>query len=61
MKEAGVYYGPWRVNPGFLSVRIKSWLQVSKVFGDVEAKREALGGKSGVVVSTPDVKVIELN
>jgi protein phosphatase 2C family protein 2/3 len=44
---------PFRVTPGNLSV--------SRTIGDVRAKVERLGGKKGVVVSTPDVNVVNLD
>ena len=39
--------GPYRVNPGRLSV--------SRTFGDLEAKHPEVGGMPGVVVCDPDV------
>ena len=44
-----LYAGPIRVRPGGLSV--------SRTIGDIEAKSIKYGGKSGVVVSTPDVYI----
>ena len=38
-----MFLGPFRVLPGRLSV--------SRTFGDIEAKLEKFGGKSGVVVA----------
>lgn len=46
-QEIVLYAGPFRVRPGGLSV--------SRTFGDIEAKREALGGKKGVVVADPEI------
>ena len=40
--------GPVRVIPSRLSV--------SRSFGDAEAKLERLGGKPGVIISTPEIK-----
>jgi serine/threonine protein phosphatase PrpC len=48
-----VLIGPYRVFPGRLSV--------SRTFGDVEAKIPKLGGIPGVVIATPEIKVIKLN
>lgn len=42
-----LYAGPFRVRPGGLSV--------SRTFGDIEAKKEFLGGKKGVVVVDPEI------
>jgi protein phosphatase 2C family protein 2/3 len=44
---------PFRVTPGNLSV--------SRTIGDVRAKIERFGGKKGVVVSAPDVNVVNLD
>ena len=30
-------------------------LSVSRTFGDIEGKLEELGGKSGVVIATPEI------
>jgi hypothetical protein len=48
-----ILIGPYRVFPGRLSV--------SRTFGDVEAKIPKLGGIPGVVIATPEIKVIKLN
>jgi len=39
--------GPFRVLPGRLSV--------SRTFGDIEAKLEKYGGKTGVVIAQPEI------
>jgi hypothetical protein len=44
---------PWRVNPGRLSV--------SRTFGDIFAKHESLGGKSGVITADPDLYEYEID
>ena len=44
---------PFRVFPGNLSV--------SRTIGDIKAKIEKYGGKKGVVISTPDVELINLD
>ena len=44
---------PWRVLPGRLSV--------SRTFGDVQAKTEKFGGKSGVVIPKPDITEFDLD
>ena len=46
-QDAVMYAGPFRVRPGGLSV--------SRTFGDIEAKRETLGGKKGVVIADPEI------
>ena len=45
--------GPHRVLPGRLSVVI---MQVSRTFGDAEAKLARFGGNPGVIVAVPDVR-----
>ena len=42
-----VFYGPFRVLPGRLSV--------SRTFGDIEAKMEKYGGKKGVIIAQPEI------
>ena len=42
-----MFLGPFRVLPGRLSV--------SRTFGDIEAKMEKYGGKSGVVIAQPEI------
>lgn len=44
---------PWRVYPGQLSV--------SRTIGDASAKLERFGGKKGVVISTPEIREIDLD
>ena len=44
--------GPTRVLPGRLSV--------SRTFGDVETKLASLGGKSGVIIATPDIRSFDI-
>ena len=44
---------PWRVLPGRLSV--------SRTFGDIQAKIEAFGGKSGVIIPKPDITEFDLD
>ena len=44
---------PWRVLPGRLSV--------SRTFGDIQAKTEKFGGKSGVIIPVPDITEFDLN
>ena len=44
---------PWRVLPGRLSV--------SRTFGDVQAKTDKFGGKSGVIIPTPDITEFDLD
>ena len=44
---------PWRVLPGRLSV--------SRTFGDLLAKSEKFGGKSGVIIPSPDVTEFDLD
>lgn len=46
-QDCVVYAGPFRVRPGGLSV--------SRTFGDIEAKKEFLGGKRGVVIADPEI------
>lgn len=46
-QECVLYAGPFRVRPGGLSV--------SRTFGDIEAKKEFLGGKRGVVIADPEI------
>jgi protein phosphatase 2C family protein 2/3 len=45
--DAILYAGPFRCRPGGLSV--------TRTFGDIEAKREDLGGKPGVVIPDPEI------
>jgi len=45
--------GPFRVNPGGLSV--------SRAFGDIEAKVKNYGGIPGVLSAVPDIKAFKLN
>jgi len=45
-------YGPLRVFPGRLNV--------CRSVGDVEAKEPRLGGKPGVIIAVPDVKVFKI-
>lgn len=54
-QDCVLYAGPFRVRPGGLSV--------SRTFGDIEAKKDFLGGKKGVVVADPEISshVIESN
>lgn len=42
-----IVLGPHRVFPGRLSV--------SRTFGDIEAKNEAVGGNRRVVIADPDI------
>lgn len=49
--------GPHRVSPGRLSVSSK---QVSRTFGDLEAKLPRFGGNLRVVISDPDIKCFRL-
>ena len=44
---------PWRVLPGRLSV--------SRTFGDIQAKTEKFGGKSGVIIPSPDITEFDLD
>ena len=44
---------PWRVLPGRLSV--------SRTFGDIQAKTDKFGGKSGVIIPTPDITEFDLD
>lgn len=46
-QDCVLYAGPFRVRPGGLSV--------SRTFGDIEAKKDFLGGKKGVVVADPEI------
>lgn len=48
-----ILLGPYRVFPGRLSV--------SRSFGDVEAKLPMFNGNPNILISTPEVKVYELN
>ncbi|EAR93523.2 serine/threonine phosphatase 2C (macronuclear) [Tetrahymena thermophila SB210] len=45
-------YGPLRTLPGRLSV--------SRTFGDIEAKLQKYGGKQGVIISDPEIKVFRV-
>jgi serine/threonine protein phosphatase PrpC len=36
-------------------------LSVSRAFGDIEAKKEKYGGKDGVVIAIPEIKLININ
>ena len=44
---------PWRVLPSRLSV--------SRTFGDIQAKSEKFGGKSGVIIPSPDITELDLD
>lgn len=46
-QECVLYAGPFRVRPGGLSV--------SRTFGDIEAKKENLGGRKGVVIADAEI------
>lgn len=46
-------YGPYRVNPGRLSV--------ARTIGDIEAKFTRFGGKPNVIVATPDVITFKIH
>ena len=48
-----ILLGPFRVNPGKLSV--------SRTFGDAKAKLEKLGGKPYVIIPEPDVYIFDYN
>lgn len=48
-----VLLGPYRVFPGRLSV--------SRSFGDVEAKLPMYNGNPNILISTPEVKIFEIN
>lgn len=48
-----VLLGPFRVFPGRLSV--------SRSFGDVEAKLPMFNGNPNILISTPEIKVFDLN
>ena len=54
-----LYAGPVRVRPGGLSV--EKLHQVSRTFGDIEAKWPKYGGRSNVVICTPDIFVHDIN
>ena len=44
--------GPQRVIPGKLAI--------SRTFGDIHAKLQQYGGKPGVVIATPEVKIFRV-
>jgi serine/threonine protein phosphatase PrpC len=46
-------FGPWRINPGGLSV--------SRTFGDKESKETQYGGAEGIVIPDPDVFDFDLD
>jgi hypothetical protein len=48
-----VLLGPYRVFPGRLSV--------SRSFGDVEAKLPMYNGNPNILISTPEIKIFEIN
>jgi serine/threonine protein phosphatase PrpC len=48
-----VLVGPFRVQPGRLSV--------SRTFGDVEAKLPQFGGTEDIIICDPDIKEFEIN
>lgn len=52
-KNGGTILGPWRINPGKLSV--------SRSFGDVEAKIEKYGGNPRVLIAKPEITYFEIN
>lgn len=45
-------YGPLRILPGRLNV--------CRSFGDVESKEPSLGGKPGVIIAVPEIKVLKI-
>jgi protein phosphatase 2C family protein 2/3 len=45
--------GPFRINPGKLSV--------SRSFGDIEAKLEKYGGNPKVLIAKPEITSFEIN
>ena len=56
---------PHRVFPGRLSVRLyhlmqTQVLQVSRAFGDIEAKLERFGGNPHVVIAKPEITKLQL-
>ena len=53
MPKSKVLLGPFRVNPGKLSV--------SRTIGDAKAKLEKYGGKPNVIIPEPDVYVFDLH
>jgi protein phosphatase 2C family protein 2/3 len=48
-----VILGPFRVQPGRLSV--------SRTFGDIEAKKTKYGGNPRVVIAEPEVKAFKIS
>jgi len=51
--DKNLVFGPWRINPGGLSV--------SRTFGDKESKDIKYGGAEGIVVPDPDVFDFDLD
>lgn len=51
-KLSVVSYGPLRILPGRLNV--------CRSFGDVESKEPSLGGKPGVIIAIPEIKVMKI-
>jgi protein phosphatase 2C family protein 2/3 len=45
--KSGNMFGPWRINPGKLSV--------SRSFGDIEAKIPKFGGNPNVLIAKPEI------
>ena len=60
MKESELGFKiPFRINPGRLAVSSFLIIQVSRAFGDVEAKIKELGGNPKVLIADPSiVKII---
>ena len=44
--------GPLRVYPGKLAV--------SRAFGDIRAKKSKYGGKKGVIIAEPEIKILKI-
>lgn len=51
-KSGATVPGPWRVNPGRLSV--------SRAIGDIQAKDEKYEGMAGVLISDPEIISFEI-
>lgn len=62
MKETDLGFKiPFRINPGRLAVSTFLIIQVSRAFGDVEAKIPELGGNPKVLIADPCISKIDID
>ena len=59
--KEGLINLPYRIYPGRLSVSYFLILQVSRAFGDIESKIQALGGNPNVLIAKPCITFFKIN